>query len=214
MIQVKNLSKTIKGQLILDNINLELEYGRIYGFVGPNGSGKSMLLKSICGFIHPDTGSIVIDGKVLGQDLDFPEDIGIIIDKPAFIPYLSGLENLKILASIRKTITWNQIEEEIKSFGLDPRNKKKVKHYSVGMKQRLAFAQAFMENPKILILDEAMNGLDKEGIRITKKRILQAKQDEKMILLCSHIASDIEELCDIVYEMDAGKLSKLEEVKE
>lgn len=214
MIKVENVSKTIKGQVILDQINLELEYGNIYGFVGRNGSGKSMLLKAICGFIQPDEGSITIDGKMLGVDMDFPEDIGIIIEKPSFIPYLSGLENLKILAEIRKIITEEKIREEMEAFGLDPDNKKKVKHYSVGMKQRLALAQAFMENPRLLILDESMNGLDREGVAFAKKRIKEAKDEGKMILICSHIAGDIQELCDVIFEIDAGRIWKEERKQE
>lgn len=210
MIKVENVSKTIKGQTILDQINLELEYGMVYGFVGRNGSGKSMLLKAICGFIQPDEGSITIDGKVLGKDIDFPEDIGIIIEKPAFIPYLSGLENLKILAEIRKLITEEQIRQEMEAFGLDPDNKKKVKNYSVGMKQRLALAQAFMEDPRILILDESMNGLDREGVAFAKERVREAKEKGKMILICSHIAGDIQELCDVIFEIDAGRIWKEE----
>ena len=171
MIKVENVSKTIKGQRILNHINLELEYGMVYGFVGRNGSGKTMLLKAICGFITPDEGRIIIDGKELGKELDFPPNIGVIIEKPAFVPYLSG-----------------------------------VKNYSVGMKQRLALAQAFMEKPDILVLDECMNGLDKEGVAMVKKRILLAKKERKMVLLCSHIANDLQELCDLIFEIDGGSI--------
>ena len=209
MIKVRDVSKTIKGQKILNHINLELEYGKVYGFVGRNGSGKTMLLKAICGFITPDEGSITINGQKLGKELDFPPNIGVIIEKPAFIPYLSGLENLKNLAAIRKIITEEKICEEMTAFELDPDNKKKVKNYSVGMKQRLALAQAFMENPDILVLDECMNGLDSEGVAVVKKRILQAKEEGKLILLCSHIAGDLQELCDVIFEMDGGSIRKI-----
>lgn len=206
MIEVDNVTKIIKGQTILNHIKLELDYGMIYGFVGRNGSGKTMLLKAICGFITPNEGRIIVDGKELGKELDFPQNIGVIIEKPAFIPYLSGLENLRSLAAIRKVISEEKIREEMVAFGLDPDNKKKVKNYSVGMKQRLALAQAFMENPDILVLDECMNGLDQEGVDVAKIRILQAKQEGKMVLLCSHIANDLQELCDMIYEMDNGKI--------
>lgn len=210
MIKVDNVSKIIKGQIILDHIDLELDYGMIYGFVGRNGSGKTMLLKAICGFITPDEGRIVVDEKELGKELDFPPNIGVIIEKPAFVPYLSGLENLRNLAAIRKIIPEEKIRDEMTFFGLDPRNKKKVKNYSVGMKQRLALVQAFMEDPDILVLDECMNGLDNEGTAVVKKRILRAKQQGKMILLCSHIAGDLQEVCDMIFEMDNGKLRLLE----
>lgn len=206
MIKVENVSKTIKGQRILNHINLELEYGMVYGFVGRNGSGKTMLLKAICGFITPDEGRIIIDGKELGKELDFPPNIGVIIEKPAFVPYLSGVENLKNLAVIRKIITEEEIREEMDAWGLDSNSKKKVKNYSMGMKQRLALAQAFMEKPDILVLDECMNGLDKEGVAMVKKRILLAKKERKMVLLCSHIANDLQELCDLIFEIDGGSI--------
>ena len=208
MIRVDDISKTIKGQTILNHVSLELEDGMIYGFVGRNGSGKTVLLKAICGFITPDEGSVWVDGKKLGEDMDFLPDMGIIIEKPAFIPYLSGLENLRSLAMIRKKITEEKVREEMIFFGLDPQSKKKVKNYSVGMKQRLALAQAFMEDPAVLVLDECINGLDKEGVEVAKKRILQAKEEGKMVLLCSHIAGDLQELCDKIFEIHNGKLSK------
>lgn len=212
MIKIDSVSKTIKGQEILCSINAEMDYGKVYGFVGRNGSGKTMLLKAICGFITPDMGYVTIDGKQVGKEIDFPEDIGVIIEKPAFIPYISGYDNLCLLADIRKKIDREKIKEEMELFGLDWNNRKKVKNYSVGMKQRLALVQAFMEEPKILILDEAMNGLDKEGVVITKERIRKAKEEGKMILICSHIVGDLEELCDCIFEIDSGHLSLYKEV--
>lgn len=207
MIEIQNVTKVIRGQTILDHIDLTLDRGHVYGFVGRNGSGKSMLLKSICGFVVPDGGSIRIDGKKLGEDIDFPQDMGLVIEKPAFLPWLSGLDNLRLLAEIRGIVGEDRIREEMRSFGLDPDNKKKVKAYSLGMKQRLGLIQAFMEDPALLILDEPFNGLDRDGVKTVYDRIRERSGPDRLILLCSHIQGDIETLCDTIYEVDSGRVS-------
>ena len=208
MIQVKNAKKKFGEQTVLCDVSLELEKGKIYGFVGRNGSGKTVLFKSICGFIHLDSGEIIVDGKKIGFDDDMIKDAGIIIENPGFLPNYSAFRNLKFLAMINNTISDEQIKSAIKLVGLDPDSKKTVGKFSLGMRQRLAIAQAIMENPHILILDEPMNGLDKHGVEDIRSLLLKLKDEDKIILIASHNPLDIQTLCDEVYEMDAGILTK------
>lgn len=209
MIKIKSLSLTIKKVEILKEINIEFEKGKIHGLIGRNGSGKTMLMKCICGFIKPTTGIIVVDGKTIGKDCDFPESIGIIIETPGFIPYYSGYKNLKLLADLKKKINKDQIKNAMQKVGLDPDLRLHVKKYSLGMRQRLGLAQAIMENPNLLILDEPMNGLDKDGVSDMRKYLIELKEQGKTVLIASHSAEDIELLCDTVHEMDKGIISKL-----
>ena len=209
MIKIKSLSLTIKKVEILTEINIEFEKGKIHGLIGRNGSGKTMLMKCICGFIKPTTGIIVVDGKTIGKDCDFPESIGIIIETPGFIPYYSGYKNLKLLADLKKKINKDQIKNAMQKVGLDPDLRLHVKKYSLGMRQRLGLAQAIMENPNLLILDEPMNGLDKDGVSDMRKYLIELKEQGKTVLIASHSAEDIELLCDTVHEMDKGIISKL-----
>ena len=203
---IKNLSKKIKNETILDNINIELNSGKTYGFVGYNGSGKSMLFKAICGLIKPTDGYISIDNKIIGQDISFPESIGIFIDEPGFIPGYSAYKNLKILADIQGKIGNNEINDALLSVGLDPNNNKAVKKYSLGMKQKLGIAQAIMENPDILILDEPMNALDNESVEKIRDLILNFKEKGKTILITSHNKVDIDILADKIYTLDKGRV--------
>lgn len=206
---VRDLNLIIKKAQILININVEFEQGRIHGLVGRNGSGKTMLMKCICGFVKPTSGEVIIDGKYIGKDCDFPQNVGIIIETPGFIPYYSGYKNLKLLANLNKKINIVQIKKAMEQVGLDPDLKRHVRKYSLGMRQRLGLAQAIMENPDLLILDEPMNGLDKEGVNDMRKYLLNLKEKGKTILIASHSAEDIEILCDTVHEMDKGIISKL-----
>ena len=168
-----------------------------------------MLMKCICGFIKPTEGTVTVNGKVIGKDCDFPESIGIIIETPGFIPYYSGYKNLKLLADLRKKINDEQVRAAIRQVGLDPNSRLHVKKYSLGMRQRLGLAQAIMEDPDILILDEPMNGLDKDGVKDIRKYLLNLKEKGKTIIIASHSAEDIEILCDTVHEMDKGKITQL-----
>ena len=186
---------------------MTLESGKIYGLVGRNGSGKTMLMKHILGFVSPTSGTITIDGKVLGKDIDAPDNIGAIIENPGFLPGYSGFSNLKMLASIRHKISDEDIKNAIRLVGLDPESKKHVGKYSLGMRQRLGLAQAIMEDPDLLILDEPMNGLDKDGVADMRRYLLDLKARGKTIIIASHSAEDIEVLCDTVCEMDKGRLS-------
>lgn len=209
MIKVNNVSLKIKKDMILRDINAEFDDGKIHGIIGRNGSGKTMLMKCICGFIHPTEGEITVAGKRIGIDCDFPESVGIIIETPEFIPYYTGFKNLKLLADIRHKITDEDIRKSIELVGLDPKLKRSVKKYSLGMRQRLGLAQAIMENPDLLILDEPMNGLDKEGVGEMRKYLLDLKEHGKTILIASHSAEDIDVLCDTVVEMDKGKMARV-----
>ena len=209
MIKVENVSLKIKKDMILRDINVEFERGKIHGIIGRNGSGKTMLMKCICGFIRPTEGEITVAGKRIGIDCDFPESVGVIIETPEFIPYYTGFKNLKLLADIRHKITDEDIRRSIELVGLDPKLKKSVKKYSLGMRQRLGLAQAIMENPDLLILDEPMNGLDKDGVGEMRKYLLDLKAQGKTILIASHSAEDIDVLCDSVVEMDKGRMERV-----
>ena len=209
MIKVENVSLKIKKDMILRDINAEFERGKIHGIIGRNGSGKTMLMKCICGFIKPTEGEITVAGKRIGVDCDFPESVGIIIETPEFIPYYTGFKNLKLLADIRRKITDDDIRRSIELVGLDPMLKKSVKKYSLGMRQRLGLAQAIMEDPDLLILDEPMNGLDKDGVGEMRKYLLDLKAQGKTILIASHSAEDIDVLCDSVVEMDKGRMERV-----
>lgn len=209
MITVNNVSLKIKKDTILKDINVEFGDGKIHGIIGRNGSGKTMLMKCICGFIRPTEGEITVAGKRIGVDCDFPESIGVIIETPEFIPYYSGFKNLKLLADIQHKITDEDICKSMELVGLDPKLKRSVKKYSLGMRQRLGLAQAVMENPELLILDEPMNGLDKDGVGDMRKYLLALKEQGKTILIASHSAEDIEALCDTVVEMDKGRMERM-----
>ena len=207
VIEVDSVSLTIKKQKILDKVSLNCEEGKIYGLVGRNGSGNTMLMKCICGFIKPDEGEIKVLGKKIGKDCDFAPDTGIIIETPGFIGHYSGFKNLKLLAGINRKINDDKIREIMEFVGLDPDMKKSVRKYSLGMRQRLGLAQAIMEDPKVLILDEPMNGLDKEGVADMRKYLLKLKESGKTILIASHSTEDIAVLCDETREMEKGVLT-------
>ncbi len=209
IIEIKGVGLTLRKTQILKDINKSFEKGKIHGLIGRNGSGKTMLMKCICGFIKPTEGEIAVFGKKIGKERDFPNSIGIIIETPGFIPYYSGYKNLKLLADLNRKITGEQVKNAMKQVGLDPELKRHVKKYSLGMRQRLGLAQAIMENPDLLILDEPMNGLDKDGASDMRKYLLSLKEQGKTILIASHSAEDIEILCDTVCEMDKGVLTKL-----
>lgn len=208
MICVNNGTKSFKNQEVLNNINIVFESGKIYGIVGYNGSGKSVLLKCICGFLTLDSGEIEINGKKLKKDIDMIQDAGVIIEEPAFLKEYSGKRNLELLYSIRNKLNPEVISKAMRLVGLDENSKKKVKNYSLGMKQRLAIAQAIMENPKILLLDEPMNGLDKNGVQEIRELLLDLKKQDKTIVLVSHNQEDIRVLCDELYEIENGMLVK------
>ena len=209
MIEVNNVSLILQKNEILKDISMHFERGKIHGLIGRNGSGKTMLMKCICGFVKANSGEITVDGKRIGKDCDFPKNAGIIIETPGFIPYYSGYKNLKLLADLRGKISRDDIRKTMEKVGLNPDLKRHVRKYSLGMRQRLGLAQAIMENPDLLVLDEPMNGLDKEGVADMRKYLLDLKSQGKTILIASHSAEDIGILCDTVCEMDKGRLEKV-----
>ena len=206
MLKISRLSKKFKKRVILDHIDLELEFGNIYGFIGANGSGKSVFFKTICGFLKADGGTVALDDKVIGKDIDFLPELGVLIEKPGFIENYTQFENLRYLAQINNIINDEDIRAALEMVGLDLDNNEKVKNFSLGMRQRLAIAQAIMENQKIIILDEPFNGLDKQGAAKIKQLLLELKSPDRLILLTSHISGDIEELSDYIFEFTAGKI--------
>ena len=211
VIRVEGVYKRFGTDTVLKDVSRSFERGRIHGIVGNNGSGKTVLMKCICGFLIPDGGSITVNGERVGVDVDFPRDMGLIIETPGFLPNVTGLKNLEILASLNKKIGLEGIAAAIRRVGLDPLMKKPVGKYSLGMRQRLGIAQAIMEDPTLLILDEPLNGLDKHGVREMRQLIKGLKEQGKTILLASHNQGDIDELCDTVCEMDAGVMTMIRE---
>lgn len=205
---IENLSKTIKNNKILDNVNLTFESGHVYGLVGRNGSGKTMLLRAICGLIFPDSGKVIIDGKQLHKDISFPESCGIIIENTDLLPNFSAFDNLKMLSEIKNTANDNMIKSAIKSVGLDPDSKKKVKTFSLGMKQRLSIAQALFEDPDILLLDEPTNTLDEDGVNDVRRILLEQKKKNKLIIIASHNKEDISLLSDTVISVSNGRFQR------
>lgn len=206
-ISLQHVYKSFGEEEVLHDVNHEFEEGKIHGIVGNNGSGKTVMFKCICGFLYPTKGKILVDYQQVGKDVDFPEDMGIIIETPGFLPYATGMKNLQILASLNRKINSRQIARAIEMVGLDPKMKKPVSKYSLGMRQRLGIAQAIMEDPRMLILDEPFNGLDKHGVADMRRLIRGLKDRGKTILLASHNQADIDELCDTVCEMDSGILT-------
>lgn len=205
-IQVTGVYKSFGKEQVLKDVSFSIPPGSIYGVVGNNGSGKTVLMKCICGFMKCDRGRILVGGKHVGKEVDFPDRLGVIIETPGFITNLSGYKNLKILASLKGRITKKEIRETMRRVGLDPDMKKPVAKYSLGMRQRLGIAQAIMEEPEVLVLDEPFNGLDRYGVVEIRELLKELKAGGKSILLASHNAQDIKELCDNVLDlMKEGK---------
>ncbi len=206
MIKIEKLTKKFGEATVLDDISMELVAGKIYGLVGRNGSGKTMLMKHILGFVHPTSGKILVDGKEIGKDIDMPQNVGAIIENPGFLPEYSGFKNLKFLAMIRGKIGNDEIKEAIRLVGLDPESKKHVGKYSLGMRQRLGLAQALMENPDILLLDEPLSGLDNDGVQEMHELLMKQKEQGRLLIIASHSKEDIAVLCDEVFRFDKGKM--------
>jgi len=207
-IEIQNAGKRFKDIWVFQHVTASFSGGKIYGLIGRNGSGKTMLLKSICGLVRLSEGTISVDGKQIGAAIDVPASVGAIIEVPGFLPQLSGFANLKYLARLKGQIDDTKIRDTIRRVGLDPDSRKHVGKYSLGMRQRLGIAQAIMEDPDILLLDEPMNGLDAQGVQDMKQLLCELRSAGKTIILASHHADDIDELCDIVYKMEDGCLSE------
>lgn len=205
-IEIRNLSKKIKGVMVLDNINMKLQKGKVYGFTGPNGSGKTMLFRSICGLIKPTEGTIEINNKKLHENISFPESVGALIENPGFLPNYSGRKNLKLIADIKGIIGYDEIDKLMDLIGLDLIDKKKYKQYSLGMKQKLGIAQALMEDPELIILDEPTNALDEKSIQNVLELIKEEKEKGKTILIASHDKVNLEKVSDVIFKMENGRI--------
>lgn len=205
-IEMNQVGKKFKDTWVLQDITLSFDSGKIYGLVGRNGSGKTMIMKLISGMTVPTTGTITVEGKRLGTDIDIPDSLGAIIEVPGFLGDMSGWLNLKYLASLRNTIDDDAIRQAMELVGLDPNDKKRVGKYSLGMRQRLGIAQAIMERPHILLLDEPMNGLDNQGVEDVRQLLRQFREQGMTIVLASHHREDIDVLCDEVYMLNEGRL--------
>ncbi len=209
IISINHVIKKFRENNVLNNVSIDIDSGSVTGLVGRNGSGKTVLMKCVCGLVSPTSGTISVRGKIVGRDVDIPDNIGVIIENPGFLPNFSAYNNLMQLANINGKIGKNEVRAAIGKVGLNPDDKKKVGKFSLGMRQRLGLAQAIMEDPDILILDEPLNGLDKEGATNMRMFLLSLKEQGKTLLIASHSAEDIDVLCDTVYEMDKGNLSKV-----
>lgn len=207
-IKVEHLYKDFNKTKVLENINFLCETGKTYGLIGRNGSGKSVLMKCLCGLLQPTAGNIYISGKKLGSELEIPENMGILIEEPGYLSCYSGYKNLKFLADINRKADKDQIHNVLYKVGLDPTSKKPVSKYSMGMKQRLGIAQAIMDHPDILLLDEPMNGLDDQGCEDIRLLLQNLHTQGYTILLSSHNMEDIRLLCDEIFKIQNGYLSK------
>ena len=204
MVEIKNYCKSVKSRPILNNVSYNFEYGKIYGIYGHNGSGKTMLLRAIAGLLVPDSGSVVIDGKVLHKDMSFPPSIGIVIENMNLLPQYNAYDNLKILGKIKKTATDEDIKTALERVGL--KSDLKVKKFSLGMKQRLNIAQAVFEKQKIILLDEPTNALDNDGVQLIYKLLKEEKERGALVVITTHHKEDLKEICDVVLEMTEGEL--------
>lgn len=204
MVEIKNYCKSIKSRPILNNVSYNFEYGKIYGLYGHNGSGKTMLLRAIAGLLVPDSGSVVIDGKILHKDMSFPPSIGIVIENMNLLPQYNAFDNLKILGKIKKTATDEDIKTALERVGL--KSDLKVKKFSLGMKQRLNIAQAVFEKQKIILLDEPTNALDNDGVQLIYKLLKEEKERGALVVITTHHKEDLEEICDVVLKMTEGEL--------
>lgn len=209
MITLTNVSKQYKGHELFHDLNASFELGKIYGITGVNGSGKSVLFKMLCGFVFPDAGTIEVDGQSLTGKHRFPKDFGILIERPGYIGQLDGFRNLKELARIQNKVDDVTIRRAMEQVGLAPNLTQKVKHYSLGMKQKLGIAQAIMENQQVLLLDEPFNALDAESVERIRAMLIQYKNDGRTIFLTSHHQQDIDLLCDEVYQIQNAQLKKV-----
>lgn len=209
-IVINNLTKIIKGNVILDHISVKMNSGNIYGIQGINGSGKTMLMRAICGLILPTEGTVEVDKKKIGKDISFPDSVGLLLENPSFLPSYTAFENLKLLTSIKGLVSDEKITETLKAVGLEPKDKRKYKKFSLGMKQRLGIACAVVESPEIIILDEPFNALDEDGNKLILELLMQLRMQGKLIILSCHDKQELEMLSDKIFLIKSGKICKEE----
>lgn len=211
MIQIENMCKSIKHKIVLEDINLSMMDGKTYGLKGINGSGKTMLMRVISGLIYPSEGRVLINNEQLGKDISFPKSMGLLLENPSFLDAYTGYDNLKILASLNDSISDEEIRYSLKRIGLDPDDKRKYRKYSLGMKQRLGIAAAIMEKPEILILDEPLNALDTDGVRLFSEIMREEKERGTLIILSCHEEEKLKEYADVFVIMENGKIKSVRE---
>lgn len=204
-IKVIDYTKKIKNHVILSNVNMEFEGGKVYGIKGKNGSGKTMLLRAITGLIRPTSGYVEIDGKRIGEDITFPEDVGALIENPGFLPGYTGRKNLQVLANIRNVVSDSEIDVILEKVGLGNVADKKYRTYSLGMKQKLGIAGALFEHPKLIILDEPTNALDESSVRMLRGLLEEYKSKDRIIILTCHDSEELEFLSDEIFVMENGE---------
>lgn len=207
-IEIKNVTKTIHKQIVIQEVSASMQSGKIYGFQGVNGSGKTMLMRLISGLIRPTHGSIEINGKVLGRDITFPESIGLFLEKPTFLGAYSGFQNLKMLASIQNKIDDAKIRDTLSAVGLNPDDRKKYRKYSLGMKQRLGIAAAIVEEPELIILDEPTNSLDSDGIELVKTILVSQRERGALVIISCHDLSILQKMSDEILLLESGRIAK------
>ncbi len=205
-LKLNHITKVIKGNVLLDGVDLELSGGRIYGLQGKNGSGKTLLLKAMCGLLIPSEGTVEVDGVVLGKEMDFPKDVGVLIENPGFIAGYTAFKNLKVLADIRKKISNEEILSILDEVGLGDCGKKKYRNFSLGMKQKLGIAAALMENPKLILLDEPTNALDEKSVRDLRSILERRREEGALIVVASHDKEELELLADQIFVIEKGKI--------
>ena len=212
-LQLDHVSKEMDQNWILKDISIQCKRGKIYGFKGKNGSGKTMLMRIICGLVKPTKGHVTVGGITLGRKHNFPESVGALIETPGFIGNYSGYQNLKVLAEIQGKIGKKEIEDVMAEVGLNPKEKKKTKKYSLGMKQKLGIAAAIMENPNLIILDEPTNALDDEGIKNLHNILKKHKEAGALILISSHDKEELEYLSDVMIFMENGMIKDITNIE-
>ena len=206
IIELKDACKIIKGITVLDHISYELKDNRVYGLQGPNGSGKSMLIRAICGLIHLTSGQVIIDGKVVGKEIEFPESVGLLLERPAFLGEYSGFDNLKMIAAIQGKVNDDMIRSAIEEVGLDPNDKKKYRKYSLGMKQKLGIAAAVMGTPDIVILDEPINAIDENGVCNVRTILHNIREKGSIVIIACHDRKELEQLSDVIIHIENGRI--------
>lgn len=207
-IEVIDYTKKIGDSIILNQMNLEMESGKVYGLKGKNGSGKTMLMRAICGLINATSGCVKIDGEIIGKQISFPRNVGILLENPGFISEYSGYKNLKLLADIKGKIGEEEIRSAMEKVGLDPNETKKFKKYSLGMKQKLGIAAAIMENPDIVLLDEPTNALDEASIELFNQVLVELKQQGKIVIWSSHDSEELRKYSDELFVINLGNLQE------
>lgn len=204
IVEMKDATKIIRKAVILKNVTLRLESGKVYGLQGPNGGGKTMLMRLIAGLIRPTQGQVIVDGKQLGKNMDFPPSMGLMIENPAFLPGYTGLENLRLLAQLQRRACEEQLRQTLTDVGLSPDDRRKFRKYSLGMKQRLGIAAAIMERPNLILLDEPTNALDEKGVEQICQLISRERQRGALIVMACHDAAVLEGICDEIFTVSEG----------